>query len=145
MNLRIRDRLVVDARANLPNAEVQNERRLEVADFLEALQETDVFSTPGDDTLARDSTRRVPVVRRISFAEDSFLNSVGIAILLDSILPLKDQGKEIRIVHPSKHFRRVFQIVGLSRDVPVYESEEAASAALLISSESDTSIVLSSP
>ena len=62
----------------------------------------------------------------ISFAEDSFLNSVGIAILLDLILPLKDEGKDLRIVHPSKHFRRVFQIVGLSRDVPVFESQATA-------------------
>ena len=39
--------------------------------------------------------------------------------------PLKD----LRIVHPSKHFRKVFEIVGLSRDVPVYESKQAADAA----------------
>ena len=62
----------------------------------------------------------------LSFSEDSFLNSVGIAVLLDLILPLEDEGKDIRIVHPSKHFRRVFQIVGLSKDVPVFESEEAS-------------------
>ncbi|MFC1526674.1 STAS domain-containing protein [Candidatus Latescibacterota bacterium] len=62
----------------------------------------------------------------ISFTEDSFLNSVGIAILLDLILPLKDQGKDLRIVHPSKHFRKVFDIVGLSKDVPVFETEAAS-------------------
>ena len=64
----------------------------------------------------------------ISFAEDSFLNSVGIAILLDLILPLKDQGRDLRIVHPSKHFRRVFDIVGLSKDVEVVESDDAVTA-----------------
>ena len=32
----------------------------------------------------------------------------------------------MRIAHPSKHFRRVFDLVGLSRDVPVFESEDAA-------------------
>ena len=62
----------------------------------------------------------------VSFSADCFLNSVGIAILLDLMLPLKDQGKDVRIVHPSVHFRRVFQMVGLSQDVPVFESEEAA-------------------
>ena len=62
----------------------------------------------------------------VAFAEDSFINSVGLAILLDLILPLKDQGKDIRIVHPSKHFRRVFDLVGLSKDVPVFGSEDAA-------------------
>lgn len=67
---------------------------------------------------ARDADRIL-----LSFAADCFLNSVGIAILLDLILPLKDEGKEIRIVHPSAHFRRVFEIMGLSRDVPVHAAE----------------------
>ena len=65
----------------------------------------------------------------VVFDEKCFINSVGIAILLDLILPLKDEGKDVRIVHPSQHFRKVFDIVGLSGDVPVFESEEAATGA----------------
>ena len=41
------------------------------------------------------------------------INSTGLAILFELIL------------HPSKHFRKVFDIVRLSRDVPVFASEEA--------------------
>ena len=63
--------------------------------------------------------RRILVV----FDEKCFINSTGLAILFELILPLKDQGKEVRIVHPSGHFRKVFDIVGLSRDVPVQASE----------------------
>ena len=62
----------------------------------------------------------------IVFAEDAFINSTGIAILFDLALPLKDAGKDVRIVHPAQHFRKVFDIVGLSRDVAIYESEAAA-------------------
>ena len=88
---------------------------------------TGYISTDADESLtAAFSEAQSATKILICFAEDSFLNSVGIAILLDLILPLKDEGKEIRIVHPSKHFRRVFDIVGLSRDVPVFESEDAA-------------------
>ena len=58
--------------------------------------------------------------------EKCFINSTGLAILFELILPLKDQGKDVRIVHPSPHFRKVFDIVGLSGDVPVFESEDAA-------------------
>lgn len=36
------------------------------------------------------------------------------------------QDTEFRIVHPAPHFRKVFDIVGLSRDVGVYEGEGAA-------------------
>lgn len=62
----------------------------------------------------------------VVFAGDAFINSTGIAILFDLVLPLKDEGKDVRIVHPAQHFRKVFDIVGLSRDVGIYESEEAA-------------------
>ena len=59
----------------------------------------------------------------VAFDEKCFINSTGLAILFECILPLKDQGKDVRIVHPSARFRKVFDIVGLSRDVPVFESE----------------------
>ena len=87
------------------------------------------ISTDADETLTAAFAEAQNADKiLITFAEDYFLNSVGIAILLDLILPLKDQGKDLRIVHPSKHFRKVFDIVGLSRDVPVFESERAAAA-----------------
>ena len=65
----------------------------------------------------------------VIFDEKCFINSTGLAILFELILPLKDEGKDVRIVHPSAHFRKVFDIVGMSRDVPVFESEEAARGA----------------
>ena len=61
----------------------------------------------------------------VVFDEDAFINSTGLAILFHLMLPLKDQGREIRMVHPSAHFRKVFDIVGVTRDVAVFESEEA--------------------
>ncbi|MFC1526911.1 STAS domain-containing protein [Candidatus Latescibacterota bacterium] len=83
------------------------------------------ISSDADEALASAFSEAQSADRiLISFAEGSFLNSVGIAVLLDLILPLKDQGKHLRIVHPSKHFRKVFDIVGLSRDVPVFESAD---------------------
>ena len=65
----------------------------------------------------------------VIFDEKCFINSTGLAILFELILPLKDEGKDVRIVHPSAHFRKVFDIVGLSRDVPVFVSEAQAIAA----------------
>ena len=65
----------------------------------------------------------------VVFDQKCFINSTGLAILFELILPLKDEGKEVRIVHPSGHFRKVLDIVGLSKDVPVFESEGAARAA----------------
>ncbi len=60
------------------------------------------------------------------FSEKCFINSSGLAVLFDLILPAQDQGKEFRIVHPAKHFRKVFDIVGLSEDVGVFEGKTEA-------------------
>jgi len=62
------------------------------------------------------------------FEEQSFINSAGLAVVFDCVLPLQAQGKQVRIVQPSKHFRKVFDIVGLSKDVEVFAAEEAALA-----------------
>ena len=61
------------------------------------------------------------------FQEGDFITSAGLAVLFDLILPLKEeQGKEFRIVQPSRHFRKIFDIIGLSQDVGVFEVEEQA-------------------
>jgi len=60
------------------------------------------------------------------FAEKAFINSAGLAVLFDLVLPAKEQGRQFRVVHPAKHFRKVFDIVGMSKDVEVFEAEEQA-------------------
>ena len=62
------------------------------------------------------------------FDEKCFINSSGFAVLFDLILPARDLGKEFRIVHPAPHFRKVFDIVGLSSDVGVFGNEREAIA-----------------
>ena len=58
----------------------------------------------------------------LSFDEKCFINSTGLAVLMDLLLPNKEACRHVRIVHPAAHFRKVFDIVGLSRDVEVLES-----------------------
>ena len=62
------------------------------------------------------------------FREGDMISSAGLAVLFDPILPLKEQGKEFRVAHPAAHFRKVFDIVGLSKDVDVFEDEAQAVA-----------------
>ncbi len=90
---------------------------------------TGYLSSSAEEALAPAFAEAASATRILTvFAPDCFLNSAGIAVLLALALPLKDQGKEVRIVHPAQHFRRVFQIVGLAQDVPVFASEEEALA-----------------
>jgi anti-anti-sigma regulatory factor len=48
----------------------------------------------------------------LSFDEKCFINSTGLAVLMD--LPIKD--RSITLVHPKAHFRRVFEITGMAGD-----------------------------
>jgi len=41
-------------------------------------------------------------------------------------LPVQEKGAQVRIVEPAAHFRRVFKMVGLSKEVDVFEEEVQA-------------------
>ena len=60
------------------------------------------------------------------FDRECFINSAGLAALFDYILPGDRAGRGVSGVHPAPHFRKVFDVVGLSQDVAVFESEDAA-------------------
>jgi len=51
--------------------------------------------------------------------------SAALAVVFDCILPLQEQGMQVRIVQPSKHSRKVFEIVGLSEDVAAGKGRKA--------------------
>ena len=60
------------------------------------------------------------------FDEKCFINSTGLSAMFEHILPGIEQGKTYRVVHPAPHFRKVFDIVGLSADVEVFADEASA-------------------
>lgn len=81
-------------------------------------------------SVVEESFRQVEDASKIllSFQEETYLNSAGLVMLFDLIMPLLSRGKQLRIVHPSKHFRRVLQIMGLNRYAEIFEAEEQALA-----------------
>ena len=60
------------------------------------------------------------------FSRGDMITSAGIAVLFDLCLGAMEKGREVRIVQPEAHFQKVFRLVGLSRDVPVFDDEAAA-------------------
>ena len=53
----------------------------------------------------------------LSFDEKCFINSTGLAVLMDLLLPIKD--RSITLLHPKAHFRRVFEITRMAGDFEV--------------------------
>ena len=60
------------------------------------------------------------------FRQGDMITSAGIAVLFDLIMTAEDQGQEVRLVQPAAHFRKVFDLVGLSKDGGVFEGEAEA-------------------
>lgn len=78
-----------------------------------------------DEAFAKlDKAEKVLLV----FQEGDFISSAGLAVVFDCVLPLQARGKKSRIVQPSKHFRKIFEIVGLSKDVEIFPAEDQALA-----------------
>ena len=62
----------------------------------------------------------------IAFRETDHINSAGIGVLIGLVMECRQKDQVMRFAHPSAHFRRIFDIVGLSRYVGVFSTFEEA-------------------
>ena len=60
------------------------------------------------------------------FDKECYINSGGIAILIGIVSESQDNKQIIRITGLSEHFRRIFDMVGLTRYIDIFPSEAAA-------------------
>lgn len=64
----------------------------------------------------------------ISFREGDHINSAGIGVLIGLVMNCRQRNLAMVLVHPAAHFRKIFDLVGLSRYVAVFESVPQALA-----------------
>lgn len=64
----------------------------------------------------------------LHFLESAAINGAGIAILTQLLLESQKQGRHVVVAELSENLRKVFEIVGLSKIVPVVDSLEKALA-----------------
>ena len=60
------------------------------------------------------------------FDQECYINSGGIAILIGIVPESQDNKQIIRITGLSEHFRKIFDMVGLTRYTDIFPSEAAA-------------------
>jgi anti-anti-sigma factor len=63
------------------------------------------------------------------FAQDRYINSGGIAILIGILSESKKKEQTIRMTGLSPHFQKIFGMVGLTKYAQIHPSEEAALSA----------------
>jgi len=60
----------------------------------------------------------------MKFDSKSRINSAGIALIIDLVIKSRDSGCKIFLTGVSKHFRKIFELVGLTKYTTIVDSEE---------------------
>ena len=62
----------------------------------------------------------------LKFDGKSRINSAGIAIVINLVIESQDKGCKVFITGVSKHFQKIFELVGLTKHTTIVDSEEGA-------------------
>ena len=62
----------------------------------------------------------------LHFDKDCYINSGGLASLIDIASEGRKKDQKIHAYGLSDHFQKIFHMVGLTRCIPIFPSEEAA-------------------
>jgi len=66
----------------------------------------------------------------IQFEEDVYINSGGIAVLIQILAHTQKKNQQIGIAGLSEHFKKIFNMVGISKFAGIYNTMEDAIAAM---------------
>jgi anti-anti-sigma factor len=60
------------------------------------------------------------------FDEDAYINSGGIAVLIQLLAETNKNKQQIGITGLSEHFKKIFRMVGITKFAPIYSSVDEA-------------------
>ena len=66
----------------------------------------------------------------LKFNEDAYINSGGIAVLIQLLAETKRNHQQVSITGLSNHFKKIFNMVGITKFANIYDSLEDAVAGL---------------
>jgi anti-anti-sigma factor len=72
--------------------------------------------------MTRDGVRKILFL----FGKECYINSGGIAILIGIASASRKNGQAIRVAGLSEHFRKIFHMMGLTKYVAIFPTEEEA-------------------
>jgi anti-anti-sigma factor len=66
----------------------------------------------------------------IQFEEDAYINSGGIAVLIQILAHAQKNNQKIGISGLSEHFKKIFRMVGITKFADIYDAPDAAIKAM---------------
>ena len=83
------------------------------------------FSEPFIDDAYRKANEQGPPQKiLIQFEEDAYINSGGIAVLIQILAHTQKNNQQIGITGISAHFKKIFNMVGISKFAGIYDTVE---------------------
>ena len=88
------------------------------------------FSEPFLNSAYKDSSSSGARKLLLRFQEDAYINSGGIALLIQILAQTKRNNQKIGVTGVSDHFKKVFHMVGITRFATIYPTQDEALKAL---------------
>ncbi len=79
------------------------------------------------NAVTADGARRI----LLNFRQNDYINSAGIAILINVINDVNEHAQRLAVSGLSPHFQKIFRMVGLTQFIQIYQTEDEAVVGLL--------------
>jgi len=107
--------------------EQENEIRLEMlgaAMLLDIKGDVTAFSEPFLKEAYKNATNEGANRMVLKFEESAYINSGGIAVLIQLLAETKRNNQQISITGLSDHFKKIFHMVGITKFAKIYNTTE---------------------
>jgi len=85
-----------------------------------------VFSEPFLNEAYKNANDEGAKKLLLKFEESAYINSGGIAVLIQLLAKTKQNNQQIGITGLSEHFKKIFHMVGITKFAEIYNSVEEA-------------------
>ena len=109
--------------------ENQNEIRLELhgsVSLFDIQGDLTVFSEPFFNEAYKNANDHGANKIILKFDKNAYINSSGIAVVIQLLAQARANNQEIGIIGLSDHFKKIFQMVGITKFAQVFNSEKEA-------------------
>ncbi len=107
--------------------EISLERRGDITIF-DIQGDVTVFSEPFFNEAYQNANSHGTKKILLKFYENAYINSGGIAVLIQLLAETKRNNQKISITGLSKHFQKIFNMVGITKFAKIYNTMEEAMA-----------------
>ncbi|NLI81816.1 MAG: STAS domain-containing protein [Deltaproteobacteria bacterium] len=107
----------------------QNEIRIEQRDSVTVLEiqgDITVFSEPFLNEAYTCASNQGAVKILLQFDGNAYINSGGIALLIQLLAKARTRDQEVAITGLSAHFKKIFHMVGITKFAKIYDTLQEA-------------------